>query len=735
MKSKRWLLSVIAVLSVVSSMATIAAAKDSGGNEKLWRTCNESAAKEAKLGHPVEAQRLYETALHEAEKFGADDLRLASSLMNLAILYHNSGKFNEAEPLFSRALPIYEKQKGADSKLAADALEAMGANYRALAKFPDAEKYLNQAITVFTKCCGSDSIDVANAMNQLGRTYLAEKKLSDAENQYKRALSIYERKYGEKSERNVLIMHNLAQSYTEQRKFEDAEQLFRDALAANKDSTENEQKEALLMSGLASLYRTQGKYDEADKLYPRILQVESKIDDPLNVERAITSSNYGLNLFYMGRYDEAEGKFKEALAVYEKRVGLNHPGTNLIRDNLVALYNRTKRYPEAETLLVQMLGSTEQRYGAVHTQVGTVLVALANVYEKQDKFAEAKSTYERLLKLDEQLSGAKSPRVAADLKNLARMNEKLSDAASAASMSQRAQSIEQQLPGASRVSALSDLSAGNAAAARAEKAPIKDKWAVVIGISNFKESALNLKYAAKDATDFRNFLVGSANFKPDHVKLLTDGAATRDNIVRQLGTKWLGRLANSGDLVVIFISSHGTTVKEGVGANFLVASDTDTTGLIGTGIPMQWLSQIIKEQVHSDRVVLILDVCHSGSASSGGQKGLTRSNTFNVENVKLGSGQAILCSSLADQVSWESKNYENSVFTRKLIDALTKHGDRLGLTQAYDYLKSDVESEVLRDRGELQTPALNMKAWDGADPVLSVMPSSPRPGMQEADGR
>ncbi|MCA9818426.1 MAG: caspase family protein, partial [Cyanobacteria bacterium HKST-UBA01] len=32
--------------------------------------------------------------------------------------------------------------------------------------------------------------------------------------------------------------------------------------------------------------------------------------------------------------------------------------------------------------------------------------------------------------------------------------------------------------------------------------PVRDKWALVIGISNFKDPKINLKYPAKDARDF-----------------------------------------------------------------------------------------------------------------------------------------------------------------------------------------------------------------------------------------
>jgi hypothetical protein len=95
----------------------------------------------------------------------------------------------------------------------------------------------------------------------------------------------------------------------------------------------------------------------------------------------------------------------------------------------------------------------------------------------------------------------------------------------------------------------------------------------------------------KGISIFRNYLVNEAHFKGDHVKLLTDSNATRENIVGCLGEKWLGRLANRNDLVVVYVSSHGSSSeKQARGTNFLVPYDCNFNDVMLTGIPMQWLT-------------------------------------------------------------------------------------------------------------------------------------------------
>jgi tetratricopeptide (TPR) repeat protein len=258
--------------------------------------------------------------------------------------------------------------------------------------------------------------------------------------------------------------------------------------------------------------------------------------------------------------------------------------------------------------------------------------------------------------------------------------------------------------------------------------PVRDKWALIIGISEFKDTKLNLHYPAKDAKDFYNFLVNEGNFAKDHVKLLTNAQATRASILSELGDKWLPHVANPDDLVLIYISSHGSPSEmDVVGVNYLLAYDTDVDNLLASGLPMQDLSSVIKTRVHSDRVVVVLDACHSGAAETGG-KGLTRSINVDAEAVSQGTGQLVISSSSPTQVSWESKNYENSVFTRCLIDSLRKNGNATTLGEAFESMRDKVQQQVLTERGVLQTPVLKSK-WKGSALRISTPPAAPRVGI------
>jgi hypothetical protein len=262
--------------------------------------------------------------------------------------------------------------------------------------------------------------------------------------------------------------------------------------------------------------------------------------------------------------------------------------------------------------------------------------------------------------------------------------------------------------------------------ARPVNRPVKDKWALVVGISKFERQDLNLKYCDQDARDFADFLVKDAHFAADHVRVLLNEQATRKAVMSELGSKWLPRVAAPDDLVVVFISSHGSPSELDLeGVNYILAHDSDPDELYSSGIDMPRLAALIKERVHSDRIVIILDACHSGAARAG-TKGLSRQSNVDAAKIAQGTGQLVIASSLPDQTSWEFRDKPNSVFTRSLIEGFRKKGSNTTLGEAFSYMKQTVEDTVLHERGKLQTPVLK-SAWAGNDLVLAAPPASPRP--------
>lgn len=271
---------------------------------------------------------------------------------------------------------------------------------------------------------------------------------------------------------------------------------------------------------------------------------------------------------------------------------------------------------------------------------------------------------------------------------------------------------------------------GSPRALPADSRPIMDKWAIVIGVDKFLNPSIpKLQYPSKDARDFAKFLVEKGNFAADHVCLLTNEQATLRNIKDTFGDSWLPQRARKDDLVLVFASTHGSPKELDVaGENFLVVYDTDPSDLFSTGIKFADLAPTIKERTGCDRVVLLLDACNSGAASVGG-KSLVKTGNFDVSAL-AGEGQIVISSSAAEQRSFESKRYQNGVFTKQLIATLESNGTNKSLTEAFENLKERVQNEVQFDRKQTQTPVMRSK-WKGGELILLAVPAHPRTGMSD----
>jgi hypothetical protein len=283
---------------------------------------------------------------------------------------------------------------------------------------------------------------------------------------------------------------------------------------------------------------------------------------------------------------------------------------------------------------------------------------------------------------------------------------------------------------------------------RTELSPVREKWALAVGISRFNEHGLDLAYTSKDAKDFAALLQDpkAGRFNPANVHVLTERVTTRQ-IKEELN--WLARVAQEDDLVVIFLASHGTARSmDTADVNYVVTTDTELQpqdSLFATAMPMVDLSDIVRSRIKARRTVIFLDTCHSGAATVAAKEralGLADSAPSRgaLERIGQGIGRAIVTSSSEDQVSYEGAPYQNGYFTYFLMAALRQNGGMNNIHQIFDSVKEQVSKAVAaRNAGNRgvsaeggggaappgQTPVLDVSEL-GGDIVLGVASASVR---------
>jgi len=278
---------------------------------------------------------------------------------------------------------------------------------------------------------------------------------------------------------------------------------------------------------------------------------------------------------------------------------------------------------------------------------------------------------------------------------------------------------------------------------------VAKKWALVVGISQFSDPALNLRYTSKDAKDFAALLLDPkyGRFQPANVHTLADDQVTTRRLKEELN--WLARMAGEDDLVVIFVATHGTARSQDTAdVNYVVTSDTDLQSedsLFATALPMVELSDIVRTRVKARRTAIFLDTCHSAGATSTLPEratGLADSapSASALERIRQGVGRAILASSQEDQVSFEGPPFQNGYFTHFLLAALRQNNGMDTIEQVYAYVRDElpkaVSAQVQAQRSvslkngaspppkqATQIPVLSISE-SGADIVLGVSTSA-----------
>jgi tetratricopeptide (TPR) repeat protein len=205
--------------------------------DTLWDSYIDEGSKAYSEQDFPEAEKQYVAALKEAEKFGAEDSRLITSLDSLASLYEAQGKWVEAEPLYQRTLAIQENLLGLDHPDVADNLNNLAIVYKAQGKYSEAESLYKRALAIREKANGPDHPDIADGLENLAMVYKTEGKYREAEALYTRELAIWE---------NVLGPEHL--------------------------------KVATTLENYASLLRLMNRKDEADLLAARAKAILSKRD-------------------------------------------------------------------------------------------------------------------------------------------------------------------------------------------------------------------------------------------------------------------------------------------------------------------------------------------------------------------------------------------------------------------------------------------------------------------------
>jgi tetratricopeptide (TPR) repeat protein len=188
-----------------------------------WESDTEAGAKAFQEGRLEEAERSLELARERAAIGKANDVEVADSLVNLAVVHRAQGDTAGALELQKEALAVREKALGPDHPDVAASLNSIAALYSAQDDYAAAEPLLIRALAIREKALGADDRYTAQSLNNLALLHAAQGRYAQAEPLYQRATAIFEQQ--KRSRELATVLENYAALLDETGRADEAKQM------------------------------------------------------------------------------------------------------------------------------------------------------------------------------------------------------------------------------------------------------------------------------------------------------------------------------------------------------------------------------------------------------------------------------------------------------------------------------------------------------------------------------
>ena len=218
---------------------------------------------------------------------------------------------------------------------------------------------------------------------------------------------------------------------------------------------------------------------------------------------------------------------------------------------------------------------------------------------------------------------------------------------------------------------------------RATVAPPRPRLFVLgIGVSEYQNASMNLKYADKDVRTVATLLEAQKGTLFSDVRLLLlTNEQVRSEDVRIKGLREFLTQATSEDVIVIYLAGHGAQAADG--SLFLLSHNTDFDKP-HYGIEMSWFRDFLLRRPVGQKAIMFMDMCQAGSLAmeETGARGTrlgasTRVTSDDIGNLLNGTGTIIFASSKGASPSYESAEWDggHGAFTAAVLRALRGEAD------------------------------------------------------------
>ena len=333
---------------------------------------------------------------------GVESLETARAIDLLveAFLRLRKGAQPEARQLAERALRIKQTLLAADDLEIASSLVNLGQVHSELEDYPAAKSHYEQALRIRRSALDPNDPAIAGVLLRLGRTESDLGHYPDARQLYEAALQIMVAARGESHPEVASILYNLANLLRDIGEYDASLAHYQRALTITQNAEGQQSVHvAYLLDRLAHLHQLMGDYAAAGLLFDQSLQIRERTFGSDHTEVASSLNNLALLRQDLGEYGEARSLHERALDIRLRRLGPDNLLTAQSLDNLAVLMAETGESAEAEPLSRRALSIRRRVLGSAHPQVGTSLHRLAELLERLGEYDEARALYQEALEI------------------------------------------------------------------------------------------------------------------------------------------------------------------------------------------------------------------------------------------------------------------------------------------------------------------------------------------------
>ncbi len=374
-------------------------------DEKLVSADKKQAADAALfLGLSLAEQRKYRASAAAYQKclhFRPDDVM---ALNNAAVSYYRGGDYASAEPLYIRALSLFEKSPGSELQVAVE-LDNLGAMLTAKGDFPGAEKRYARALEIENATLGSENPTFAGTLANLGLLHQDERNYDGAKKLLRRALAIMEKANKTADGPDIRpMLTKFGGLLWAKGDYSEAEAVLRRALAISKKTFgPDDPAVAYDRNNLACVLQAKGDYPGAQNEFLATLEIREAALGSDSADVAITLNNLGSLMSAEGELAEAGVFYRAALAFYDEPPG-PRPAPVVAAaflNDLGVLLQAKGFYAGAEPLLLQALAIREKALGPRHAAVAESLNNLGFLLQSKGDDIAAGPLYMKALEIDQ----------------------------------------------------------------------------------------------------------------------------------------------------------------------------------------------------------------------------------------------------------------------------------------------------------------------------------------------